>query len=193
MTRYILIIFLTILSFDLFAQDITVDRIEDDGRRQLMSSGKKEKLDGVEYQFTVKAYEQYGSIDWCLLVSSFNYIPNNAMLLIKLSNSEVMSLPINNLHIGQINQRSYSYSIGNISYFTPSRTADYYSAIFALSEEQFCKIEELGIIKIRISSRSSYNEKSWGKDKLGKFISKCRKLMVDRFSTTSVKQIYDDF
>ena len=57
------------------------------------------------------------------------------MLLIKLSNSEVMSLPINNLHIGQINQRSYSYSIGNISYFTPSRTADYYSAIFALSEE----------------------------------------------------------
>lgn len=175
MTRYILIIFLTILSFDLFAQDITVDRIEDDGRRQLMSSGKKEKLDGVEYQFTVKAYEQYGSIDWCLLVSSFNY------------------LPINNLHIGQINQRSYSYSIGNISYFTPSRTADYYSAIFALSEEQFCKIEELGIIKIRISSRSSYNEKSWGKDKLGKFISKCRKLMVERFSTTSVKQIYDDF
>ena len=68
MTRYILIIFLTILSFDLFAQDITVDRIEDDGRRQLMSSGKKEKLDGVEYQFTVKAYEQYGSIDFLLLI-----------------------------------------------------------------------------------------------------------------------------
>lgn len=104
-----------------------------------------------------------------------------------------MSLPINNLHIGQINLPSYSYNIGNISYLTPYRTADYYSAIFALSDEQFCKIEKYGIIKIRISSHSSYNEKSWGKDKLGKFILKCRKLINSRLRSTTVKRIYDGF
>lgn len=193
MIRYIWILLFAILSINSFAQKIEVDRIEDDGSRQLMCSGKKEKLDGKEYNFTVKAYEKYGDIDWCLLVSSFYYIPNNATLLIKLSNNEIMSLPINNLHIGQINLPSYSYNIGNISYLTPYRTADYYSAIFALSDEQFCKIEKYGIIKIRISSHSSYNEKSWGKDKLGKFILKCRKLINSRLRSTTVKRIYDGF
>ena len=170
-----------------------MDRIEDDGRRQVMCSSKDEKLDGVKYSFRVKAFEKYGIIDWCLLVSSFNYISDNAILLIKLGNNEVLEIPINNLNIGTVHMPSYSYSIGNIAYHTPSREAEYYSAIFAPTELQWSNIEQYGIIKIRISSRSSYNEKVWKKDKLGKFIAKSRAKIAERLNTTSVNSIYNDF
>ena len=185
-------IFFTSINF-CFAQKITVDRIEDDGRRQVMCSSKDEKLDGVEYSFSVKAFEKYGIIDWCLLVSSFNYISDNAILLIKLGNNEVLEIPINNLHISTVHMPSYSYSIGNIAYHTPSREAEYYSAIFAPTELQWSNIEQYGIIKIRISSRSSYNEKVWKKDKLGKFIAKSRAKIAERLNTTRVNSIYNDF
>ena len=185
-------IFFTSINF-CFAQKITVDRIEDDGRRQVMCSSKDEKLDGVEYSFSVKAFEKYGIIDWCLLVSSFNYISDNAILLIKLGNNEVLEIPINNLNIGTVNMPSYSYSIGNIAYHTPSNEAEYYSALFAPTELQWSNIEQYGIIKIRISSRSSYNEKVWKKEKLGKFIAKSRAKIAERLNTTRVNSIYNDF
>ena len=185
-------IFFTSINF-CFAQKITVDRIEDDGRRQVMCSSKDEKLDGVQYSFSVKAFEKYGIIDWCLLVSSFNYISDNAILLIKLGNNEVLEIPINNLNIGTVHMPSYSYSIGNIAYHAPSSEAEYYSALFAPTELQWSNIEQYGIIKIRISSRSSYNEKVWKKDKLGKFIAKSRAKIAERLNTTRVNSIYNDF
>ena len=185
-------IFFTSINF-CFAQKITVDRIEDDGRRQVMCSSKDEKLDGVEYSFSVKAFEKYGIIDWCLLVSSFNYISDNAILLIKLGNNEVLEIPINNLNIGTVHMPSYSYTIGKIAYHTPSNEAEYYSALFAPTELQWSNIEQYGIIKIRISSRSSYNEKVWKKDKLGKFIAKSRAKIAERLNTTRVNSIYNDF
>ena len=185
-------IFFTSINF-CFAQKITVDRIEDDGRRQVMCSSKDEELDDVKYSFSVKAFEKYGIIDWCLLVSSFNYISDNAILLIKLGNNEVLEIPINNLNIDTVHMPSYSYSIGNIAYHTPSSDAEYYCALFAPTKLQWSNIEQYGIIKIRISSRSSYNEKVWKKDKLGKFIAKSRAKIAERLNTTRVNSIYNDF
>lgn len=140
-----------------------------------MSSKFDVSLDGSEYHFIVKAFERYGDFDWCLLVSSFNHIPENATLLIKLGNDENLEIPINNHYKSVIDKPTYSYVIGNIVYNTTPTSADYYRAIFDLTDSRYAKIEEYGITKIRISSRKSYNEKVWKKDKLGKFIAKCRK------------------
>lgn len=192
MVKYIICFFL-IHSCLCFAQRIEIDRVEDDGRRQLMSSSLDVSLDGSVYHFIVKAYERYGDIDWYLLVSSFNHIPENATLLIKLGNDENLEIPINNHYKSVIDKPTYSYVIGNIVYNTNSTSADYYRAIFDLTDSQYAKIEEYGITKIRISSHKSYNEKVWKKDKLGKFITKCRKIMFERFTTTRVKSIHDDF
>ncbi len=148
-----------------------------------MSSGRNIKLDGATYNFIVKAYERFGYIDWCILISSFCYIPQNATLLIKLGNNEVISVVVNNLNVGKVTT-GYGYIYSKV---------DYYSAIFDLSNEQFSKIEENGIVKIRISSRSSYKEKVWNKDKLGKYVANCRRKMIERFATTKVKSIYEDF
>ena len=185
-------IFFTSINF-CFGQKIKADRIEDDGRRQVMCSSKDEKLDGVEYSFTVKAFEKNGVIDWCLIVSSSNHISDNPILLIKLGNNEVLEIPINNLHIGTIHMPSYSYSIGDIAYHTPSSEEEYYSAVFTPTELQWSNIEQYGIIKIRISSRASYNEKVWKKDKLGKFIAKSRAIIAERLNTRRINSIYNDF
>lgn len=158
-----------------------------------MCSSKEEKLDGAKYDFLVKAYEKDGIIDWCLLVSSFNYIPDNAILLLKLGNSDILNIPINNLHIGKINMPSFSYMVGNIALTSPSGTADHYCAIFSPTSDQWLDIEKHGIIKVRISSHSSFNEKSWKKDKLGKYIEKSRQIIKKRLTTTTVKSIYTDF
>lgn len=193
MKKIFLILFFTLFTICSNAQKIEVDRMEDDGRRQLMCSEKKEKLDGIEYRFTLKAFEKYGHIDWCLLVSSFSYIPENVKILIKLGNDKVLNLIVNNRTIGDITMPSYSYLIGNVAYTSPQRTADYYTALFELSEDELKDIEEYGIIKVRISSRNSYNEKSWRKDKLGKFLVKSWQKMAERFATTAVKSMWDDF
>ena len=176
-----------------FAQKIETDRIEDDGRRQLMSSEHKEKLDGSEYQFIVKAYEKYGQIDWFLLIASFRYIPDNAVLLIKLGNGDTISKLVNNRIESEISLPTYTYIVGNIGVQSGPNKGMYYTALFDFSEEQFQMIEEYGIEKIRISSRSSYNEKTWKKDKLGKFIKKCREKISKKLRNTRVKSIYDDF
>lgn len=175
------------------AQKIRTDRIEDDGRRQIMCSKKEEKLDGAKYSFCIKAYESYGYIDWCLLVSSFNYIPENVTLLIKLGNDEVITLYVNNRTESKIDMPTYSYVIGNVAYSPPIRQADYYTALFELSLDNLKKIEEHGIIKVRISSRNSYNEKSWKKDKLGKYLAKSWRKIEEKYNTTEIKSIYNDF
>lgn len=193
MNRIFLLIIISVLTISINAQKIELDRIEDDGRRQLMCSDRKEKLDGVEYNFILKAFEKYNHIDWCLLVSSFSYIPENVSLLLKLGNDKVLYLNVNNRTVDEITMPSYSYLIGNIAYSAPQKTADYYTALFELKEEQLKDIEEYGILKIRISSRRSYNEKTWRKDKLGIFLVKSWHKMVERYATTKVKSIWDEF
>lgn len=189
------IFLLLLLTIPIFcnAQKIITDRVEDDGRRQIMCSGKDEKLDGAEYNFCIKAFEKYGSINWCLIVSSFNYIPENVTLLLKLGNNEVITLYVNNRTESKIDMPTYSYVIGRVAYTSPTRQADYYTALFDLSIEELNKIEDYGIIKVRISSRKSYNEKSWKKDKLGKFLAKSWRKIEDKYEKTVVKSIYHDF
>lgn len=167
--------------------------MEDDGKRQLMCTEREEKLDGIKYSFVLKAFEKDGHIDWCLLVTSFSYIPKNVSLLLKLGNEQILHLPVNNRTVDDVTMPTYSYMIGTVACSTPARKAEYYTALFELSEEQLKYIEEYGIMKVRISSRSSYNEKEWKKDKLGKFLAKSWHLMDNKYATTKVKSMWDDF
>lgn len=179
------IIFLILLHYNCcFAQKISLDRMEDDGRRQLMSSSYKEKLDGAEYSFTIKVFQYEEYFDWGLLVSSYNYIPKNAIILLKLDNEDIINIPINSWSESKIDIPSTYGYLGTINYYT---------ALFELTENEFNLLKDHGILKIRISSRNSFNEKIWKKDKLGRFINKCRDIMTEQFTTTKVKSIHDDF
>ncbi len=168
---------------------ISVDRIERNGDRQVMSETKSVNIEGANYSIGLKAYQNpyTEEIDWLLLVSSFYYIPDNGVVLLKLGNNETLYLPINNLHIGEINMPSYGSST--------SYKRDYYSSVYSLSENDLKDIAQYGILKIRISSKNVYRERSWKSDALGKYLICCRDIIYQRLMTTSHKKksLWDEF
>lgn len=176
------------------AQKISVDRIENDGRRQIMTSSKNYSFDGAKYSICMKVYESSYRIDWCLLISSYFYIPSSAEILLKLGNDELIYLPCNNVHIGQVTTPGYGIPIGSITYISPSIEVDYYSSIYDLKPSDLDKIEEYGIKKIRISSGTAYRDKEFSNNTLGKFLKKCRKKIQERLDNPLRKKgLFDDF
>ena len=118
-----LFIYLCILcAFITNAQSISVDRIESDGKHQIMTSTKGFKIGDIKYEFGLKIYEDGYNVDWLLLVSSFNPIPENTTILLKLYNEEVIELSANNVHTGDVTSPGYVYNIGRIGYISPSTT-----------------------------------------------------------------------
>ena len=157
-----------------------------------MADGIKLSLNGAEYSITLKVYTDYYSDDWLLLVSSFYYIPENAILLLKLRNDEVMEFPINNLHVGSVTVPGYSTQVGSIITSTPSREQDYYSSVF--TPEEMDKIQTIGVKKMRISSNAyhEYRENSVGVQRLGGYIKSARRAIERRMSKPLKKSIILD-
>lgn len=169
------------------AQRVSVSRMESDGRWQIMTSGKDVYMNGAKYSICLKAYIKNGKTDYCLLISSFYTIPNNAEVLVKLGNGETLYFPINNLNVGDINS---SYIAGNTIVPISNK---YYSSIYDISLEQLLKIRSFGILKMRITGGSSYREKIWRRDKLGKFLDRCKYVIDVEKSSHVTKGIWEGF
>ena len=181
-----------------YAQSISVDRIESDGRHQIMTSTKDYKIGGIKYSFGLKIYEDRYNINWLLLVSSFHPITDNTIILLKLKDGQVIELPVNNVHIGDITSPNYIYNIGSIGYVYPSISAKYYSSVYVISPADLIKIENYGIEKIRIGNTLQFVDKEWSNNSLGKYLTKCRKKILKRLEesksrTAEQHSIYDDF
>lgn len=181
------------------AQSIDVDRIESDGKHQIMTSTKGYKIGGEKYNIGLKIYEDGHNIDWLLLVSSFNPIPDNTIILIKLYNDEIIELSANNVHTGDVTTSSgYIYNVGRVGYVSPSTSATYYSSVYVISPEDLTRIDDYGIEKLRIGTDLKYVDEEWLYNQLGKYLSKCRKKIMKRLEKTKSKaieqrSIYDDF
>lgn len=182
------------ISLSLSAQKVSVDRIESDGRHQIMTKSKEYTIDDAKYSICLKVYDGARSRDWCLLISSFYYISSSAEVLLKLGNDEIIYLPCNNLSVGKVTSPGYGIPIGGITYISPSQQVDYYSSIYELSIEQMDKIAEYGVKKIRISSGTKYRDRDFISNSLGKFLMKCRKNIQNRLDNPlKKKSLYDDF
>ena len=183
------------IPFISFAQYVEFDWIEDDGRRQITSYERKEIFEGIKYYFSLNAVEKNNIVDYCILVSSFNYIPDNAKILIKLNGGEIIDLSTSDRMIESNKSTTYyTYMIGNSAFTSPinSNSKDVYVGVFDITEEQLEKIKIFGITKLRISSRSSYFEKSYKNNALGEFLTHCW-YYIDQRVKTEVKSIYKDF
>lgn len=74
------------------------------------------------------------------------------------------------------------------------RDGDYYSSVYELTPEKINKIDSLGIKKIRISNGTSYRDKTFEYNSLGKFLGKCYKNILKRLeSPLKKKGLFDDF
>lgn len=182
------------ICLNISAQKVKVDRIENDGRRQLMTSSKSIMLGKKEYTFSLKLFTDVISSEWCLLISSFSYISPSAEVLIKLSNDEIIHLYCNNVNDGKINMPGYGIPIGNITYYSPASQENYYSSIYIFSTEDLEKIETYEIKKIRFSPGTDFYDKEFSNNTLGKFIKKGRKKILEKLKNTpTTKNIYDGF
>lgn len=193
--RRIFVLFICMLALSAHSQKVDVDRIESDGRHQIMTTSRDFYVDDAEYRFTMKIYESAKGLDWHLLISSFSYIPSSAEVLLKLGNGDLMYLPCNNVTTGSVTKPGYGVSI--IRGFTeiyPSREKEYYSSIYDLTPEMMDKIAEFGIKKIRISTGVKYRDEVFRGNPLGKFIVRCRKNIQERLDNPPKKKnLYDDF
>lgn len=190
-----------ILSFvciSCFSQSISTDRMETDGRHQLMTSTKDYSIGGNTYSIGMKIYEDTYTTDWLLLVSSFNCITDDTVILFKLNNGQTIVLPVNNVHTGPIQSSGYVYNIGNIGVVSPGSSKTYYSSVYELYQEDLDSIEVHGIAKMRIGNDIVYNDKEWKNNSLGKYISKCRTVIQKRRQKQSTRakkrgSVFDDF
>ena len=152
-----------------YAQSISVDRIESDGRHQIMTSTKGFKIGGEKYEFGLKIYEDGHDIDWLLIVGSFNPIPDNTIILIKLYNEEIIELSANNVHTGDVTTSSgYILNVGKVGYISPSTSSTYYSSVYVITPEDLARIDDYGIEKIRIGTDLKFVDEKWLYNQLGK-------------------------
>lgn len=194
MKKFLTVVLFAMMSLEIFAQKISVDRIENNGSHQIMASTKAFSIEGAEFNFGLKVFDRYFGTDWCLLISSYYFISQSAELLIKLGNDEVIYKRCNNVNVGQISSSGYSYKIGSITTYSPPRKDDYYSSIFDLSIEDLDKIEQYGIKKIRISNGVKSRDKEFPTNKLGKYLIKSRRKIQERLNNPIQKKgLFEDF
>ena len=143
----------------------------------------------------MKVFESSFSKEWFLLISSFLYISDYTNVLLKLGNGDIVYLPVNNVHVGKLTTMpSYGVTIGSITFYSPTKEADYYSSVYGLSTDDLDKIENHKIVKIRFSDGTDFRDKEFESNSLGKFLRKCHKNIQKRIDNSlKEKSIHDGF
>lgn len=197
MKRIISFVIIALFAITTFAQKVYFDRIESDGDRHIGAGKKEESLNDAKYDFSLTVFANTYEKQYFLLVSSLYTIDDNCIILLKLGNDDVKYLPINNANKSQIDWPSAQpiYGSNGVSWAYGTQKADYYVGLFYLSEKDLCDIETHGIKKIRIKFYSKYFEKSWKKDKLGKYLKKCHEKIEEQLLKPhqSTRSIFEDF
>ena len=188
MKKFISIILLFIISVALYAQVITGDYVIPNGLRSISTTGIIVDIGGSKYTFSLNAATGEGGEIWGLTVGSDIFIAENAELLMKLDNDEVIHLHADQVNVSALTTPEHytTYHIGGISetYVEPGRERDYYVSIFRLSEDQVSLLKDHAIKKLRISQGQSYLEKSSGLKKLSRWLSKSYALIRERRQTS---------
>lgn len=172
--------------------------MESDGRHQLMTNMKNFSIEGFNYSMTLKVYESADSLDWRVTISTFNNIPNDNVVLLKLKNGQTISLAVDSLHEESYTTNGIVYNSAFLSTVQPGVTKTYFVSESRIKAEDLDDIEEYGITKVRLGNNVKYIEEEWTNNPLGKFLTKCRKKIAERLHSSTEKKkdkksIYDGF
>lgn len=179
--------------FHSFSQSVDLDRIESDGKRQLMTETKEFNFDGQKYTIGVKAYVDDYNTDWLLLVSSYHHISDATIILLKLGNDEIIELPVNNVNVGEVTLPGYGFQIGAITTYSPSSKVNFYSSVYVLTEDIISKIASEGIKKMRIFDGVDYHDRKHC-NTISQYLVDGIKNIHKKIRTSPKKNnLYDDF
>ncbi len=188
-----------------FAQKIFVDRIETDGRRQVMATTKEYSVDDKDFNFCLKVFEGSDRRDWLLLVSSYAPMSMESVLLLKLWNEAILRLNVNNIKVDTETKPAYALTIGSITTSTttsittihPSKDVNYYYSVYELTPEEIEYMGKYGIKKIRIANGEKVWDKEFRFDSLGAYLSRSYKKILKQLETPikkdKKKNVFDGF
>lgn len=194
-----------------FAQKIYVDRIETDGRRQVMATTKEYSVDDKDFNFCLKVFEGSDRRDWLLLVSSYAPMSMESVLLLKLWNEAILRLNVNNIKVDTETKPAYAVTIGSMTTTIGSRTAtigsittihpskdvNYYYSVYELTPEEIEYMGKYGIKKIRIANGEKVWDKDFRFDSLGAYLSRSYKKILKQLETPikkdKKKSLFDGF
>ena len=194
-----------------FAQKIYVDRIETDGRRQVMATTKEYSVDDKDFNFCLKVFESSDRRDWLLLVSSYAPMSMESVLLLKLWNEAILRLNVNNIKVDTETKPAYAATIGSmtttigsmtatigsITTIHPSKDVNYYYSVYELTLEEIEYMGKYGIKKIRIANGEKVWDKDFKFDSLGAYLSRGYKKILKQLETPikkdKKKNIFDGF
>ena len=194
-----------------FAQKIFVDRIETDGRRQVMATTKEYFVDDKDFKFCLKVFEGSDRRDWLLLVSSYAPMSMESVLLLKLWNEAILRLNVNNIKVDTETKPAYAVTIGSMTTTIGSRTAtigsittihpskdvNYYYSVYELTPEEIEYMGKYGIKKIRIANGEKVWDKDFRFDSLGAYLSRSYKKILKQLETPikkdKKKSLFDGF
>lgn len=204
--KHIFCISLLLLSVScVFAQKIYVDRIETDGRRQVMVTTKEYSVDDKDFNFCLKVFEGSDRRDWLLLVSSYAPMSMESVLLLKLWNEAILRLNVNNIKVDTETKPAYALTIGSITTSTttsittihPSKDVNYYYSVYELTPEEIEYMGKYGIKKIRIANGEKVWDKDFRFDSLGAYLSRSYKKILKQLETPikkdKKKSLFDGF
>lgn len=204
--KHIFCISLLLLSVScVFAQKIFVDRIETDGRRQVMATTKEYSVDDKDFNFCLKVFEGSDRRDWLLLVSSYAPMSMESVLLLKLWNEAILRLNVNNIKVDTETKPAYALTIGSVTTSTttsittihPSKDVNYYYSVYELTPEEIEYMGKYGIKKIRIANGEKVWDKEFRFDSLGAYLSRSYKKILKQLETPikkdKKKNVFDGF
>lgn len=194
-----------------FAQKIYVDRIETDGRRQVMATTKEYSVDDKDFNFCLKVFEGSDRRDWLLLVSSYAPMSMESVVLLKLWNEAILRLNVNNIKVDTETKPAYAATIGSmtttigsmtatigsITTIHPSKDVNYYYSVYELTPEEIEYMGKYGIKKIRIANGEKVWDKDFRFDSLGAYLSRSYKKILKQLETPikkdEKKSLFDGF
>lgn len=194
-----------------FAQKIYVDRIETDGRRQVMATTKEYSVDDKDFNFCLKVFEGSDRRDWLLGVSSYAPMSMESVLLLKLWNEAILRLNVNNIKVDTETKPAYAATIGSmtttigsmtatigsITTIHPSKDVNYYYSVYELTPEEIEYMGKYGIKKIRIANGEKVWDKDFRFDSLGAYLSRSYKKILKQLETPikkdKKKSLFDGF
>lgn len=210
--KHIFCISLLLLSVScVFAQKISLDSIEADGRRQVMATTKEYSVDDKDFNFCLKVFESSDRRDWLLLVSSYAPMSMESVLLLKLWNEAILRLNVNNIKVDTETKPAYAATIGSmtttigsmtatigsITTIHPSKDVNYYYSVYELTPEEIEYMGKYGIKKIRIANGEKVWDKDFRFDSLGAYLSRSYKKILKQLETPikkdKKKNIFDGF
>lgn len=209
MKRFFCISLLLLSASCVFAQKIYVDRIETDGRRQVMATTKEYSVDDKDFNFCLKVFEGSDRRDWLLLVSSYAPMSMESVLLLKLWNEAILRLNVNNIKVDTETKPAYALTIGSITTsittsitksittIHPSKDVNYYYSVYELTPEEIEYMGKYGIKKIRIANGEKVWDKDFRFDSLGAYLSRSYKKILKQLETPikkdKKKSLFDGF